>query len=171
MIGGLNSGCRYVHSILKEEAQLIKPENVVLWGFSQGCATSLTSLLTWEGKAFGAVVGMCGYLPFGNHFKEIASLVGPEDERPKLAVEYLRRKVHLENDVSWVCREVPVFLGHGSKDPYAKAEIMREAERCLKLIGVDVTAKEYAVAHDYSPEMVSDIFAFLKAKLPQLQLQ
>jgi hypothetical protein len=29
--------------------------------------------LTWDGKPFAATVGMCGYLPFGNHVEDIAN--------------------------------------------------------------------------------------------------
>jgi predicted esterase len=72
MRDGLHKSCEYVHSVLKREIDVVGRENVVLWGLSQGCATSLTALLTWDGEAFAATVGMCGYLPFANHIKDIA---------------------------------------------------------------------------------------------------
>jgi predicted esterase len=71
MRAGLHKSCEYVHSILQQEIHEIRKQNVVLWGLSQGCATSLTSLLTWDGEPFAATVGMCGYLPFANHIEEI----------------------------------------------------------------------------------------------------
>jgi hypothetical protein len=55
------------------EIELVDAKNVVLWGLSQGCAASLVALLTWDGEPFGAVVGMCGWLPFRKHLEEIAS--------------------------------------------------------------------------------------------------
>lgn len=73
MRDGLHKSCKYVHSILEKEIEMIGGENVVLWGLSQGCATTLSSLLTWDGKPFAATVGMCGYLPFGNHIEDIAN--------------------------------------------------------------------------------------------------
>jgi len=72
MRDGLHKSCEYVHRILQQEIEVVGKGNVVLWGLSQGCATSLTSLLTWNGQPFAATVGMCGYLPFANHIEEIA---------------------------------------------------------------------------------------------------
>jgi hypothetical protein len=46
---------------------------VVLWGFTQRCAISWASLLTWESESFTVVVGMCRWLPLGNHIWEIAN--------------------------------------------------------------------------------------------------
>ena len=69
---GLHKSCEYIHGILQQEIKLVGQENVVLWGLSQGCAMSLTALLTWDGEQFAATVGMCGYLPFANHIREIA---------------------------------------------------------------------------------------------------
>jgi predicted esterase len=69
---GLHKSCEYVQGILQREIQLIGKENVVLWGLSQGCATSLTTLLTWDGEPFAATVGIYGYLPFANHIEDIA---------------------------------------------------------------------------------------------------
>ena len=46
---GLHKSCEYVHSILQQEIELVGQESVVLLGLSQGCATSLIALLTWNG--------------------------------------------------------------------------------------------------------------------------
>lgn len=69
---GLHKSCNYVQEILRQEIHLVGKENVVLWGLSQGCATSLTTLLSWNDEPFAAIVGMCGYLPYANHIEEIA---------------------------------------------------------------------------------------------------
>ncbi|TVY75594.1 Acyl-protein thioesterase [Lachnellula suecica] len=85
MRDGLNKSCNYVHSILKQEIESVGKKNVILWGLSQGCATSLASLLTWDGEPFAAMVGMCGYLPFANHIEDIArgnSFEADDDEDP-----------------------------------------------------------------------------------------
>lgn len=86
----LRKSCEYIHGILRREIQEVGKENVVLWGLSQGCATSLTSLLTWDGEPFAATIGMCGYLPFANHIEDFArggnseseDLFGNEDDDP-----------------------------------------------------------------------------------------
>jgi predicted esterase len=72
MVDGLHKSCGYIHRLLEAEIKAVKKENVVLWGLSQGCALSLASLLTWDGEPFAAVVGMCGWLPYGNELKRIA---------------------------------------------------------------------------------------------------
>ncbi|TVY24679.1 Acyl-protein thioesterase [Lachnellula hyalina] len=79
MRAGLRKSAGYVHGILEREIREVGEENVVLWGLSQGCATSLVSLLTWDGKAFAATVGMCGYLPFANHIEDIVKGGSEED--------------------------------------------------------------------------------------------
>jgi predicted esterase len=73
MVGGLWASCPFICNLLKQEIEIIGRENVVLWGVTQGCAISLASLLTWESEPFAAVVGMCGWLPLGNHIWAIAN--------------------------------------------------------------------------------------------------
>ncbi|KAE9380806.1 alpha/beta-hydrolase [Stipitochalara longipes BDJ] len=82
MVEGLNKSCGYIHGLLEAEIRMVGKENVVLWGLSQGCATSLASLLVWDGEPFAAIVGMCGWLPFGNEIVRIAGgeTDGSEDE-------------------------------------------------------------------------------------------
>lgn len=70
-IEGLGKSVEYVHGVLRREIAEVGGENVVLWGMSQGCATSLVSLLTWEGRKFAGVIGMCGYLPFATSITEV----------------------------------------------------------------------------------------------------
>lgn len=80
-IGGLRETAAYLHRLLRAEIATVPggAENVVLGGLSQGCAASLVALLLWEGEELGAVVGMCGWLPFAGRL--IAEVRGGEDER------------------------------------------------------------------------------------------
>lgn len=199
--GGLKKSATYIHSILKEEIRLVGSENVVLWGLSQGCATSLASLLTWDGDAFAAVVGMCGYLPFGGFVAEIArgndydlyqdpsaqeyedpfSHSGDEDykglpnatksqsDETDLATQaatFFREEIEMETTPTTSYMKVPIFLGHGTDDNKVAIRLGRDARSALELLGADVQMIEYkGLGHWYSPEMLSDIFEFLKAKL------
>ncbi|TVY40220.1 Acyl-protein thioesterase [Lachnellula occidentalis] len=79
MRDGLRKSAEYVHGILEREIAEVGGENVVLWGLSQGCAASLIALLTWDGRPFAAMVGMCGYLPFANHVEDIVKGGSLED--------------------------------------------------------------------------------------------
>ncbi|KAE8451772.1 hypothetical protein EG329_003229 [Mollisiaceae sp. DMI_Dod_QoI] len=190
-IDGLRASCAYIHELLRREIEIVGGENVVLWGLSQGCATSLTALLTWDGKPFAATVGMCGWLPFSNLIEEIVrenesgddpfSHSGDDDEDTKdplrlgsenseidtrkQAVAFLREHLDMnsEGDVFW---DVPVFLGHGTEDEKVSVNLGREAKSCLDLVGVDVQMIEYeGLGHWYSQDMLRDIFQFLKKSL------
>jgi len=177
---GLNKSCKYVHGILRKEIALIGEKNVVLWGLSQGCATSLTSLLTWDGTPFAATVGMCGYLPFSNFIKEIAEVKGSQDEddddifgndnKPKdpatEAITFLRDEIDLNDKHGMLFQNIPVFMGHGNQDDKVPIEIGREAAKCLDLVGANVKTIEYeGLGHWYSPQMLKDIFEFLRQNL------
>ncbi|KUJ16439.1 alpha/beta-hydrolase [Mollisia scopiformis] len=142
-------------------------ENVVLWGLSQGCATALTALLTWDGPALGAVVGMCGYLPFGNVGERIGK--GSKDQEPdpkKQAVTFLREELDMNVDAGETFLNIPVFLGHGAEDEKVSVNLGGEARRCLDLLGVEVEMIEYeGLGPWYSENMLRDIFQFLNTKL------
>ncbi|KAF8858477.1 alpha/beta-hydrolase [Acephala macrosclerotiorum] len=189
-VDGLRASCTYIHSILKGEIEIVGAKNVVLWGLSQGCATSLTSLLTWDGGPFAATVGMCGWLPFSNVIMEIACGDGPDNDDPfshsgdedgdlspinkgwkadsgNQAVAYLREELEMDvKKAGNVYLNVPVFLGHGTEDERVSIDLGREAKSCLDLIGVDAQMNEYeGLGHWYSEDMLRDIFQFLKEKL------
>jgi predicted esterase len=203
MRDGLHKSCKYIHGILEKEIEIIGAKNVVLWGLSQGCATSLSSLLTWDGKQFAATVGMCGYLPFGNHVEDISkpkklratndpfgtaeeeedsdpfSHSGGESDNDDIfsegksqsnkgdlttqAVKFFREELDMEEKKGMVFQQVLVFLGHGTADEKVDLKMGKEARRCLDQIGIEVEMVEYPdLGHWYSPEMLSDIFTFLR---------
>jgi predicted esterase len=80
MVEGLYKSCEFIHGLLREEIAVVGRENVLLWGLSQGCAVGLVSLLMWEGEGFAGVVGMCGWLPFGNEVERIAGGGGEDGD-------------------------------------------------------------------------------------------
>lgn len=173
MVDGLNRSCWFVHGLLEEAVQEVGGQNVVLWGLSQGCATALVSLVMWEGEEFAGVVGMCGWLPFGNELVRVAggeesdgieedgdeedpfALSGDENEDPfarsddddeagpAKAVKFLRETVDMEDTTGMVFQKTPVFLGHGTEDEKVSIELGREAKTALNLMGMDVQMKEY----------------------------
>ncbi|CZR64842.1 related to phospholipase/esterase [Phialocephala subalpina] len=190
MVDGLRASCIYIHSLLRKEIEVVGIKNVALWGLSQGCATSLTSLLTWDGEPFAATVGMCGWLPFSNVIKDIAADEGPEDDDPfahsgdededlfsgsknseagsrNLGVAYLREELEMKTEKPGEAfSNVPVFLAHGTEDERVSIDLGREAKACLDLVGAEVLMSEYeGLGHWYSEDMLRDIFQFLKEKL------
>lgn len=71
MIDGLRETTAYLHALIREEIALLRPSaggarDIVLGGLSQGCAVSLVGAALWDGEegSLGAVVGLCGWLPF-----------------------------------------------------------------------------------------------------------
>ncbi|ROV88630.1 hypothetical protein VMCG_10318 [Cytospora schulzeri] len=77
-ISRLGHTVRYLHELIAKEADLVGGVgNVVLGGISQGCAASLVTALLWEGSdRLGAVVGMCGWLPYLDQMTEAMQLQG-----------------------------------------------------------------------------------------------
>ena len=157
-IKGLKGSCAFVHEILRAEIDMVGAENVVLGGLSQGCATSLVSLLLWDGPPLKAIFGMCGWLPYQSRLEEI--VCGREGEvdddlfegaagrpvgDPGLeAVEWLRSELGAQGETEELrFREIPLFLGHGVKDDRVSVYLGREAASLLRLLGVNVVMKEW----------------------------
>ncbi|KAH9863699.1 hypothetical protein J1614_009631 [Plenodomus biglobosus] len=172
-IQGLRETSTYLHDLLREEIKIVGAANVVLMGLSQGCAASIVATLLWQGEPFGALVGMCGYLPFRKGMQDCIeqagdedgdSLVGSEDnedvferenndseERSKFgkAVEWLREELQTDEEAeSWSnvpgpLQTIPVFMGHGKDDEKVPITFGRLAKEFLVGIDVEVTWKEY----------------------------
>lgn len=78
---GLGDTVRYLQGLVANEADLVVGgvRNVVLGGISQGCAASLVTALLWEGDdRLGAVVGMCGWLPYLAQMKQAIEVQGDD---------------------------------------------------------------------------------------------
>jgi len=191
----LTKSCEYLRELIKHEIKIVGAENVVLWGLSQGCATALSLLLTWDAEPFAAMVGMCGFLPFSNVIKDIAegntfpSSDDPfsQDEAPPNyseseagdgksskcetnsaaeALHYLREELQLGKGRETGFKSIPVFLGHGEEDQRVSIRLGREAKYCLDLLGLDAQMMAYeGLGHWYSPAMMGDIFQFLRERL------
>jgi predicted esterase len=172
-IPGLRETSAYLHNLLETEIGDVGAQNVVLMGLSQGCAASIVAALLWEGKAFGALVGMCGYLPFRKGMcnamedeedDDEDSLVGSDDneeedmferdseeadERTKFgrAIEWLREELQTpQSDVEKKVppiQSIPIFMGHGAEDEKVPCDIGRSAAEFLGELDVTVTWEEY----------------------------
>lgn len=93
---GILKSVKVLHKLVDDEiAAGIDPKRIVIAGFSQGCAMSLLSGLTYP-KPLGAIVGLSGYLPL----------------RQKL--EELRTEAN---------KKTPVWLGHGTADPVVNFKV------------------------------------------------
>ncbi|KAF1938510.1 alpha/beta-hydrolase [Clathrospora elynae] len=120
---GLRETSVYLHGLLKDEIKIVGASNVVFMGLSQGCAASIVAMLLWKGERIGALVGMCGYVPFRKGMYESVedansgdtdSLVGSDDDQEDMferddeefgsgskfekAVDWLREELGISQD-------------------------------------------------------------------------
>ena len=120
--------------IARENARGIPTSNIVLAGFSQGCAMTLHIGLRLPEKLAG-MMGLSGYLP-------LLDLAAAE-RQPANA-------------------RTPIFLAHGTFDPVValgRAEISRKK---LEELGYDVRWHTYPMPHAVCPQEIDDIRDFLR---------
>jgi predicted esterase len=186
---GLRETSAYLHDLLKDEIKIIGASNVIIMGLSQGCAASIVAMLLWKGERIGALVGMCGYVPFRKGMYESVedvnshdtdSLVDQEDifERDdeesgsgskfEKAVDWLREELGISQDDGGVdeqcspLQSIPVFMGHGRDDEKVPCYIGKLAADFLSGIDVNVTWRDYAgLGHWYSAAMLRDVVSFV----------
>jgi phospholipase/carboxylesterase len=113
------------------------PKRVYLMGFSQGAIMSLGIALTHPKTIAGAVIMSGRLLP-----NVAANIAATED-----------------------LKGLPIMVVHGTLDPVLHIESGRQINEFLKNTPVDLTYREYAMAHTVSQESLSDIADWLTAKL------
>ncbi|MSP36035.1 MAG: carboxylesterase [Limnohabitans sp.] len=112
-------------------------QNVVLAGFSQGCAMALHTGLRYKQKLAG-IVALSGYLPLAD------SLV---------------------HERSQANANTPIFMAHGTQDPVVVMDRGEVSKNTLIALGYPVQWRTYAMAHSVHPEELADISKFLKEVL------
>jgi phospholipase/carboxylesterase len=110
---------------------------VYLAGFSQGAMMSLALMLTRPEKIAG-VAAMSGRVP--------AQVLGHTPDLEKLA-------------------GMQVIVTHGVYDPVLPIEHGRAARKYLESLPVELTYREYPMAHEVSMESLRDVSAWLRKSL------
>ncbi len=123
--------------IAAAQAYEADPARIYTLGFSQGAIISLVTALSYP-RVFAGVVVLSGRIP-------------PEAE-PWLASP--------EETAG-----LPVFVSHGIYDSVIGVEYARAARATLERQRVDLSYHEYRANHQISPEMFSDLTAWLAARL------
>jgi phospholipase/carboxylesterase len=135
---GIENSQAAINALIEREIERgIAPEQIVLAGFSQGCVMALHTGLRATQRLAG-IVALSGYLPL-----------------PEL--------LPLERQA--VNNNVPVFMGHGERDPVvpmARGELARDT---LQSLGYAVEWHSYLMQHSVHPQEVADISAFLQRVL------
>jgi phospholipase/carboxylesterase len=115
----------------------VDPSRVYLMGFSQGCIMSVAAALSDPYKFAGAV-GMSGRL-----LDRTLNVVAPSDR----------------------LKGFPLLVVHGTEDTVIPIDLGRSMREQLVRLPVDLTYREYRMAHHVTQESISDIDAWLKRRL------
>lgn len=137
---GIQRSARAICQLIEHEvARGIAHQNIVLAGFSQGCAMALHTGLRLPQRLAG-IMALSGYLPLAD----------------TLLAERHPANAH-----------TPIFMAHGSMDPVV-APARGEASRdLLERLGYPVQWHSYPMAHSVHPREVADLSLFLASVLGQ----
>ncbi|KAI1259435.1 acyl-protein thioesterase [Xylariaceae sp. FL1019] len=72
---GLAESAVEIRELLRREMELVPAKNIILGGMSNGCAMSLSVLLSLE-YSLGGYIGISGYLPFWREIEDAVNGVG-----------------------------------------------------------------------------------------------
>ncbi|KAF8473977.1 Phospholipase/carboxylesterase/thioesterase [Kalaharituber pfeilii] len=136
---GMMKSVTHINKIISEQTDKgIPPERIIVGGFSQGSVIAMLTGLTSE-RSLGGIICLSGYLPFR---EKIASM---RTEKGK---------------------KLPIFMGHGTKDPVVK-HVWGEMSRDLLVgMGQDVTWKSYPdLEHSATPQEINDVEKWIDARL------
>ena len=123
--------------IARENTRGVPSANIVLAGFSQGCAMTLHTGIRAPFKLAG-LMGLSGYLPLGD-------LAQAEHQTANL--------------------NTPIFLAHGTYDPVVAPERAEISRARLQELGYNVQWHTYPMPHSVCPEEIADISQFLQSVL------
>ena len=131
------SAASIVQLIEREASRGIAYKNIVLAGFSQGCAMVLHIGLRFPHQLAG-IIALSGYLP-------LASSVPIEK--------------HSANQTT------PIFMAHGEYDPVVALDRAQVSHALLANMGYSVDWNEYPMEHSVNREELIDISSFLQQVL------
>ncbi|MBR7746940.1 alpha/beta hydrolase [Undibacterium baiyunense] len=127
---GLRQSQQQIEALIaRENARGIATENIILAGFSQGCAMSLQTGLRHPQKLAG-IMGLSGYVPLAD----------------KIAKER-----HPAN------QNTSIFLVHGTVDPVIPIQRAQQSRDLLVSLGYPVEWHDYWMQHSVSPQEIMDI--------------
>ena len=187
--GGMRAAIEHIHQLIHQEIELLQGDasKVILMGHSQGCATAITSLLLWEGKSLGGLIGTCGFIPLNAHMTAIldgaTSDSNEEDDTDAIffdtsadsevplvqkALDDLRAEAELlpratPSQSAFPWQETPVNILHGkSDDQVAEEHGILAAQLLQKMEVTNVKFQSFEdTGHTVSREMLVAAAAFL----------
>ncbi|XXG94757.1 hypothetical protein Hte_001015 [Hypoxylon texense] len=180
---GLSESVLEIRELIHSEMSKVPPENIIIGGLSQGCAMSLSVLLSLEHR-LGGFVGMSGYLPFRSDIEDAVKETTEADEDdpfatgddkptdPEVRAMLFERDLLCLDPLPHPTRETtasvtPIFLGHGNLDEKKPVEQGEAAARAMRAAGYKVRWKPYAdLGHWYKiPDEIDDIVDFIQLEV------
>lgn len=138
---GIRQSMGLVEALIAREVERgIPASNIVLAGFSQGAAMSVSTGLRHAERLAG-VIALSGYLP-------------------------LERQ--LESERSAANAGVPIFMGHGSLDPVVPQTLGMLCRDFLRSHGYVVDWHGYTMAHQVCIEEIADLRTWIGARVRSL---
>ena len=142
---GFLKSCEVFKALINEQVEKhnIKPENIVIGGFSQGSALSMAVLSMLDYK-IGGLLAISGFCPIPDTIREI----------------------HNKNGVNF---DTPVFQGHGDQDEIIPLAVAENASKLYKEIGFkNWSFKTYqGVAHSTSEQELVEAIKFIALVLDE----
>ncbi|MDZ8120491.1 alpha/beta hydrolase [Pontiella agarivorans] len=115
----------------------MRPDQILLVGFSQGAAVAFHTGLRYAAPLAG-IIALSGYIP-----------VPSEDG----------------SDYPETNKAIPILIAHGTLDPVVPPVLADQALEHLKEQGFPCSFKTYPMEHSVCPEEIDDIAAFIDALL------
>lgn len=137
LVGVRQSQAQLEELIEREGARGMRPERIVLAGFSQGGAVALYAGLRHE-EQLGGIMALSSYL------------IAPDQ---------------LGTESTAASRTVPIFMAHGTGDPVVRFEWGERSKRMLEEAGYPVEWHSYRMEHSLCLEEVHAIGAWLRRVL------
>lgn len=137
-LAGIHKSAAAISELIEREASRgIAYENIVLAGFSQGCAMSLQIGLRFP-NALAGIMALSGYLPLA------------------------RSLAHERSEAN---SKTPIFMAHGVWDAVITLERAEASADALEKLGYQVDWNTYPMEHSLHPDELVDISRFLTVVL------
>jgi phospholipase/carboxylesterase len=137
--GILDSEQRIIELIDAEIRRGVKPEHIILAGFSQGGAMALFTGLRYPQK-LGGILALSCYLPLVSQFMQA--------EKSTLTAT-----------------DIPIMQAHGTHDPVVSYAMGEDSQYYLNQLGYTVAWHAYPMQHSVCPEEIADISRWMQGLL------
>lgn len=139
---GIRDAQLSVEALIAQEIDRgISPQRIFLAGFSQGGAIALHTALR-RSEPLAGILALSTYLPLADAAKREATTAS---------------------------RETPIFMAHGRQDPIIPCALGQASKAALLELGYAVAWHEYPMQHSVSDQELSDIEAWLTARIESLE--